>query len=52
MDKNLQLTKNFVWGEFWSNNFDKEKKEPPEEYFYKILREAISFGFKSEISPV
>ena len=40
MDKNLQLTKNFRYYEWWSNNFGKEKIEPPEEYFPKIQREA------------
>ena len=41
MDFNLRLTKSFIWGEFWSNNFGGPKKEPPEEYFPKIQREAI-----------
>ena len=40
MDKNLQLTENFRYYEWWSNNFGKEKIEPPEEYFHKIKREA------------
>ena len=40
MDFNLRLTRNFIWGEFWSNNFSGPKKEPPEEYFHKIKREA------------
>lgn len=38
MNRDLQLTKNFSYYEFWSNNFGKPKVEPPQEYFYKILR--------------
>ena len=36
MDYNLHLTENFVWGEFWSNNFGGPRKEPPIEYLGKI----------------
>lgn len=40
MDYNLHLTENFVWGEFWSNNFGGPRKEPPIEYLGKVQREA------------
>lgn len=33
MNENEKLTKNFEWGEFWSNNWGKPKIEPPEEFF-------------------
>lgn len=36
MDKDLRLTPNFRYYEFWSNNFGKPKVEPPEEYFENI----------------
>ncbi len=41
MDKNLQLTRSFKWGEYWSNNFGKPKVEPPREYFDNIYRIAF-----------
>lgn len=37
MDKNTKLTKDFRWGEFWSNNFGKPKVEPPFIYYKSIL---------------
>jgi len=38
MDK--QLTNNFFYSEFWSNNFGKPKVEPPEKYYPNILHVA------------
>lgn len=40
MDKYTQLTANFIWGEFWSNNFGKPRVEPPKEYYPNILHVA------------
>ena len=37
MNKNLILTKEFKYGEFWSNNFGKEKVPPPDEYSADIF---------------
>ncbi len=37
MNKQDNLTDNFKFGEFWSNNFGKSKVEPPAKYFNDIL---------------
>ena len=36
MEANYRLTENFVFGEFWSNNFGKPKVEPPLAFFKDI----------------
>lgn len=37
MNKYLQLTKDFTYYEYFSNNFGKPRIEPPEQYFGDIL---------------
>ena len=37
MNKDLVLTRSFKYGEFWSNNFGKEKVPPSDEYYADIF---------------
>ena len=54
----FELTKNFTYYEFWSNNFGKPKVEPPAAYYYYILhlaeslqtvRDKLNADFKKKI---
>ena len=45
MNRDLQLTKDFSYYEFWSNNFGKPKVEPPELYFNNIVYIAEQLQF-------
>lgn len=40
MGKDKQLTKNFKYGEFWSNSKSGIRIEPPKEYFENIMKMA------------
>ncbi len=40
MEKDKKLTKNFKYGEFWSNSKNGIRIEPPKEYFENIMKVA------------